>query len=172
MDFNVMGDMMIILNVIYFLLPAYIANLSGLAFGGKNPVDMGKNFSDGNRLIGDGVTFEGFAYGVLFGTIFGAIEGFIAGNMFFGFQIGLLLSFGALAGDAIGSFVKRRFGLSKGKPAPFLDQLDFFIGAILFVSLITYVSVDYIIIGAVLTLILHLSTNTIAYILGIKDVWY
>ncbi|MDR2623607.1 MAG: CDP-2,3-bis-(O-geranylgeranyl)-sn-glycerol synthase [Methanobrevibacter sp.] len=172
MDFNITENIVLILNVVYFLLPAYIANLSGLVFGGKRPVDMGKNFSDGYRIIGNGVTIEGFVCGVLFGTLIGMIEGFIVGNILSGFQIGLLLSLGALVGDAVGSFIKRRLGLSKGNSAPVLDQLDFFVGAILFVSLIVRVPMDYVIIGIILTLILHLVSNTIAYLLGIKDVWY
>ncbi|MDR3292069.1 MAG: CDP-2,3-bis-(O-geranylgeranyl)-sn-glycerol synthase [Methanobrevibacter sp.] len=172
MDLNIAENIMFILNIVYFLLPAYVANLSGLAFGGKRPIDMGKNFSDGNRIIGDGVTIEGFAYGILFGTLIGAIEGFKNGNILFYLQLGLLLSLGALVGDAVGSFIKRRLGLSKGKPAPILDQLDFFIGAILFALLMSPVPMNYIIIGAILTLILHLTANIIAYRLGIKDVWY
>ncbi|MDR2829528.1 MAG: CDP-2,3-bis-(O-geranylgeranyl)-sn-glycerol synthase [Methanobrevibacter sp.] len=172
MDFNVTENIILVLNVVYFLLPAYIANLSGLVFGGKRPIDMGKNFFDGNRIIGDGVTIEGFAYGVLFGVFIGVIEGLKLENLLFCLQMSLLLSFGALVGDAVGSFIKRRLGVSRGKPVPFLDQLDFFVGAILFVSLIVHIPMNYIIIGAILTLILHLVTNTIAYLLGIKDVWY
>jgi CDP-2,3-bis-(O-geranylgeranyl)-sn-glycerol synthase len=166
------NEIVLILSVICFLLPAYIANISGLVFGGKRPIDGNKNFSDGKRIIGDGVTWEGFISGVVLGSLIGLIEGVIFGRMLNFFEIGFLLSLGALTGDAVGSFIKRRLGLSKGSPAPILDQLDFFIGAIAFASLIIKVPTEYIIVGAILTLIFHISSNMISYFLGIKDVWY
>ena len=48
--------------------------------------------------------------------------------------IGFLLGFGALLGDALGSFIKRRMGIGRGKPAPILDQIDFLIVATCFVT--------------------------------------
>jgi CDP-2,3-bis-(O-geranylgeranyl)-sn-glycerol synthase len=167
---------LLILCVIIFLLPAYIANTTGLVLGGKTPIDRKKNFVDGKRIIGDGVTWEGLISGIIVGSLIGLIEGVVLGkapyDMLFFLKLGFLLSLGALLGDAIGSFIKRRLGLDKGQPAPILDQLDFFVGAILFASLIIKIPTDYIIVGAILTLILHISTNAISYLLGIKDVWY
>ena len=89
-----------------------------------------------------------------------------------GLILGFILAFGALLGDAVGSFIKRRLGISSGKPAPFLDQLDFVIMSLLLISFIVPLSIDFVLIIAFITLILHLSSNTIAYLLGIKDVWY
>ena len=89
-----------------------------------------------------------------------------------GVIIGFLLAFGALVGDAIGSFLKRRIGIGRGKPAPILDQLDFLVVALLFVSLVVKLDLGFVIIAMVLTVIIHLIANTGAYLLGIKDVWY
>ena len=89
-----------------------------------------------------------------------------------GIVIGFLLGFGALLGDAIGSFLKRRLGIGRGKPAPLLDQLDFLIVAIILVSLVVEVNLLFVGIAIILTLIIHLIANGGAYLLGLKDVWY
>jgi len=160
------------LDVIYFILPAYIANISALALGGTTPLDMGKNFIDKRQIIGNGVTWKGLILGTIAGTIIGVVQGIISGNIIGGFILGFLLAFGALLGDAAGSFIKRRLNVDRGKPAPILDQLDFIAGALILSSLFVKISLTTIIIVAIITLILHLLTNMIAYLLGIKDVWY
>ncbi|MDD6048360.1 MAG: CDP-2,3-bis-(O-geranylgeranyl)-sn-glycerol synthase [Methanobrevibacter ruminantium] len=180
-----------ILGAVYFMLPAYVANLSGLAFGGGTPVDGGKECKDGRRLIGNGVTWKGFINGTILGTIVGGILGIIGsfygdlnvltsgvialpvyGSIIGGLTLGFLMAFGALLGDLVGSFIKRRMGLQSGEPAPIMDQLDFVAGALILSLLVVKISWEFFIIIAVLTLILHLGSNMIAYLLGIKDVWY
>lgn len=86
--------------------------------------------------------------------------------------LGFLLGFGALLGDAFGSFIKRRLGIERGKPAPILDQLDFVAGALLLGSIVTLPPAEVILFVIIITIILHIFTNIIAYILKIKDVWY
>ena len=180
-----------LLGAVYFMLPAYVANLSGLAFGGGTPVDGGKEYKDGRRLIGNGVTWKGFINGTILGTIVGGILGIIGsfygdlnvltsgvialpvyGSIIGGLTLGFLMAFGALLGDLVGSFIKRRMGLQSGEPAPIMDQLDFVAGALILSLLVVKISWEFFIIIAVLTLILHLGSNMIAYLLGIKDVWY
>lgn len=173
---------------LYFILPAYFSNGSGLVFGGGTPVDFGKSDKNGVRWIGDGVTWRGLIAGTLVGTLTGAIQGIIAPYIIAqfgqyiitpiitgipeGIVVGFLLGFGALLGDAIGSFLKRRLGIGRGKPAPVLDQLDFIIVALILVSLVVKLTLPVVGIAIVLTLAFHLLTNTGAYLLGIKDVWY
>ncbi len=175
-------------TILYFLLPAYLSNSGGLIFGGKTPIDMGKTDKKGMRWIGNGVTWKGFIGGTFLGTFIGAVEGYfgpmiytyyhsylytpIVRNIPEGILVGFLLSFGALIGDAIGSFIKRRIGIERGEKAPLLDQLDFLIVAILFASVIIHFDLYFIVVAIILTLIIHLLANTIAYLIGIKDVWY
>ena len=146
------------------------------------------NVINGVRWIGNGVTWRGLIGGTLIGTLTGAIQGYlgpkiiemlgqnlitpIITNIPEGIVIGFLLGFGALLGDAIGSFLKRRLGIGRGKPAPILDQLDFLIVALMLVSLVVKLNWLVIVIAIVLTLIIHLIANTGAYLLGMKDVWY
>ena len=164
------------------------SNGGALAFGGGTPVDFGKKDSKGVRWIGDGVTWRGLIAGTLIGMLTGAVQGLLAPSILSaigpyiitpiitdvhsGIIIGFLLGFGALVGDALGSFLKRRLGIGRGKPAPFLDQLDFIIVALIFVSPVVKLDPLFILIAIVLTLIIHLVANGGAYLLGLKDVWY
>lgn len=185
-DFGVL--IIAFITSLYFILPAYFSNGAGLVFGGGLPVDFGKTDKKGVRWIGDGVTWRGLIAGTLVGTITGAIQGYfgpyiianfgqyiitpIITDISSGILIGFLLGFGALLGDALGSFLKRRLGIGRGKPAPILDQLDFVIVALILVSPVVELNLLVIVIVLVATLIVHLIANTGAYLLGIKDVWY
>ncbi len=81
---------------------------------------------------------------------------------------GFLLSLGALTGDSIGSFIKRRLDLQRGQPAPILDQLDFIIGALI-LSFIEFIPpLEIIIVVLVLTPMIHLIANIIGYKLKLK----
>ena len=182
----------IILYSIYLMIPAYFANGSALVFGGGIPLDFGKYAWDGRRLIGDGCTWKGLIGGGLLGTIIGGILGLLAdwgiaselfnisasqiticsGSITQGLLIGFLLGFGALIGDAIGSFIKRRLNFERGKPVPLLDQLDFVVVALLFVSLVINLSWQMIVIILFVSIFLHLGANIFAYAINIKDVWY
>lgn len=178
---------------LYFMLPAYMANVSALAFGGGAPVDLKKYFTDGRRILGDGVTWRGTIIGIIIGTVIATLQGVVF--MYYGdiftlipgwttlagiipnsygewILLGLALSGGALIGDAAGSFLKRRINIPRGRPAPFLDQLDFVVGALILASLVVTIPLSIILLILIFTAILHLAANTIAYLLGIKDVWY
>jgi CDP-2,3-bis-(O-geranylgeranyl)-sn-glycerol synthase len=176
----------LIVKTIWLLLPAYTPNNFAVLFGGGKPLDFGKHFIDGKRILGDGKTIRGFIAGV-FGGVFTAhiqlaIEKIFRFSVYSSLdyssfiQIVFLLSFGAMFGDAIGSFVKRRFGVERGKSFPILDQLTFLITAYLLASrcyafyrLFTW---DVIVTGIVITPVLHLAINVLAYKLGLKDVWW
>ena len=191
METEIFKLLIAVLGAVYFMLPAYVANLSGLAFGGGTPVDGGRECKDGRRLIGNGLTWKGLQNGTIIGTLVGAVLGIIGtfygdlsvltggiidlhvyGSLIGGLILGFLMAFGALLGDAVGSFLKRRIGLERGAPAPFMDQLDFVVGALVLSLLVVRISWSFFIIIALLSLVLHLGSNTFAYLIGIKDVWY
>ncbi len=124
----------------WFLLPAYVANPMAVVFGGGSPMDLGRTMRDGRRVLGDGKTWRGFAGGIASGFALGgilALLGALAGPpLSFGDWPGVLgilvlLPVGALLGDLLGAFAKRRLGLERGAKAPGLDQYDFLIGAFL-----------------------------------------
>jgi len=82
------------------------------------------------------------------------------------------MGLGAMIGDLGGSFVKRRLGIPRGKPAPLLDQLDFVIGMFVFLAFITPIKWEWVVILFILTPLIHLLANGIAYLLKLKNVPY
>jgi len=147
---------------------------------GKLPIDLNKKWIDSNRILGNGKTFEGFSLGLFIGFLIGALEaylypGFNQYAMQFGAElplmnlfIGFMISFGALCGDLIGSFIKRRFGLSRGADVPLLDQWNFIIGSILFAFWFTQITIWMILIMLVMTLVIHRIANIIGHKLRVK----
>ena len=168
------------------MLPAYIPNNIAVLTGGGKPVDFGKYFIDGKRILGDGKTFRGFFGGIAGGMSVGIIEYGIealAGLSYFSsleflraIRLFIGLSAGALIGDMFGSFIKRRFGVERGSPFPVLDQLDFVFGAFLISYLFTkrtfleLFSIKIIITAVIITPVLHILVNFLAYKIGKKDV--
>ena len=129
----------------WFLLPAYAANPMAVVFGGGTPMDFGRSLRDGRRILGDGKTWRGFAGGIASGFVLGLILTGIAsmadprlsfGNWPSVLGILVVLPIGALLGDLLGAFVKRRLGLERGAKAPGLDQYDFLIGTFLLLLLL------------------------------------
>lgn len=113
---------------IWLILPAFFANAAPVFVGGGPPIDGGRVWRDGHRLFGDGKTWRGFIGGVIVGTIIGIIQYFIEGATYDGVIVrGFLLGFGALSGDLIGSFIKRRLNIARGQPFIGMDQLGFMI---------------------------------------------
>ncbi|WP_292460775.1 CDP-2,3-bis-(O-geranylgeranyl)-sn-glycerol synthase [Methanothermococcus sp.] len=178
-----MNIIQLLYNSLVYILPAYIANASACIFGGGTPLDAGKHFIDGKRIIGNGVTYKGTFFGLLCGTIVAVLEGIIINlnimgtaafyfNTFEWAYVGFLLSLGALFGDMFGSFIKRRIGLAQGRPAPILDQLGFVVFAILFAYLIAPISFEMVVMLIIITPIIHLFGNIVAYKLGFKKVWW
>ena len=138
----------------WIMFPAYVSGSAAVLFKGRTPMDYGRSWR-GNRIFGDGKTWEGFFLGGLTGVFAGSMQQltcFLSGQSYldaFGahlpgsfdpllaptMSLGALLvticlSYGGLTGDLIKSFIKRRLGLGRGARSPFLmDQLDFVAGA-------------------------------------------
>ncbi len=170
LDLMSLHPLIIILVVIF---PAYSANFSPAFFSGIlrwkwHPLDRGKKLGDGERVLGDGKTFEGILVGVLLGVLTGlGIQQFISGYPLF---LAFLAATGALAGDAVESFVKRRRGFKRGEMWFPADQLDFVIGALLFLSPFYLPGLAEILFITFLTIAAHLSLNLIGWLLGLKSV--
>ncbi|MFH0848306.1 MAG: CDP-2,3-bis-(O-geranylgeranyl)-sn-glycerol synthase [archaeon] len=153
-----------------FILPTYAANSVPAIFGGGKSLDFGKVFIDGERIFGSHKTLSGLVSGLLAGTMIAFLEGVLLEATLFPF--GVLASVGALAGDLLGAFIKRRLNLSPGYALPLLDQLDFVFGGLCLVSLFYEVRVDAIFLILLVTPIVHLLANVIAYVSKTKDVFW
>ncbi len=159
---------------VWYILPAYVANASPVIVGGGPPIDMGKTWRDGRRILGDGKTWRGFIGGVIIGSVFGLLQ-FLLTPSFYGTLktaavLSFLLSLGALVGDLAGSFIKRRVGLPRGYAAVGLDQLGFLISALAFAYPVKTLTSGQIIFLLLFTPFLHWGTNYIAYKIGKKSV--
>jgi len=155
---------------LYFIFPAYCANAAPVIFGGGHPIDAGKVFIDGKPIFGSHKTVRGFFAGLIVGTLVGfaqyAVYPLYQSNLLLGF----VLSLGALTGDLLDSFVKRRLGFPPGASFPILDQLDFVVGALLFSLMVPPLPpLNLILIIIVITPPIHLLTNVLAFLLGFKS---
>lgn len=155
-------------QALYFIVPVYCANAVPVLFGGGLPMDFGRNFIDGKPLFGSHKTFRGFFSGLLTGTVIGVAQSNLPVFQPPHVLLGFVLSLGALIGDLIHSFVKRRLGFPPGASFPVADQLDFVVGALLFSLLISPPSLPIALIILILTPPIHLLTNFIAYRLHVK----
>lgn len=181
-------DLLTVALSLWFIFPAYVANAVPVLVGGGAPIDFSRSCVDGRRIFGDGKTIRGFAGGLIGGILLGAFEAFISSYVILNLQKltvpspiqietlrctplrAFLMSTGALLGDLTGSFMKRRIGLRRGAPVPLLDQLTFLIVAFLLVSLTFQIPLEYAIILLVLTPLIHLTTNIVGHLMGLKKV--
>lgn len=207
---------LLIFSLLY-IVPAYISNASMVITGGGKPIDGGRYFRDGKRILGDHKTWNGlkgplyigipisFFIFLLFIILWEPIEDIIFGataqgqyllyydpKIFKYYFIGgefpinflvlivriILASYGAVVGDLMGSFLKRRFDIKSGAPFWIVDQLDFALLALLFVSIPGFISpnlfllpdVFIIVFLIILTPAVSIIANTVAYVVGLKDV--
>jgi CDP-2,3-bis-(O-geranylgeranyl)-sn-glycerol synthase len=159
--------LVLIADSMVYILPAYTANAAPVIFGGGRPLDSGKIYKDGRPILGSHKTFRGFFAGIIVGTLVGIGLSFLSKNQ--SPSLGFTLSFGAIMGDLMGAFLKRRLELEPGALLPVVDQVDFVIGAIVFSLPITAPSLNMVLIILILTLPVHFLTNLIAYFLHLKE---
>jgi len=157
-----MDDVLFVVMTVYFFLPAYLANAAPVICGGGAPLDGGRLFLDHKPLFGAHKTVRG----TLSGLVVGSLTGLVQGDLLRGF----LLSCGALGGDLLTSFLKRRLNLKPGAPFPVFDQLSFILGAIALFSLVSPPPSWGMVLTIVLaTLPIHFLSNFFAFLLGMKD---
>lgn len=185
-----MDPVVAILQGVWLMIPAYVANSAAVFLGGGRPIDGGAILRDGRRVLGGGKTWRGLVGGTLFGMFIGILQwlgnsayghpDFSFGDFPFTILVIFLLPFGALFGDILGSFIKRRMGIERGQKAPGLDQYDFLIGVVILVGIfqtgwfLEHYIYGFAILGLitviVLTPILHRITNIIGHKMGKKEV--
>lgn len=100
----------------------------------NDPLDGGRLFSDGKRLLGDHKTIRGCLGAVAMGMLLGIIFGFP-------WWVGLLTGSLSMLGDLSSSFIKRRMGMLCGNVCAGLDQI--FEGAFPFLVLWPWFSLEW-----------------------------
>ncbi len=181
----------IILQALFLFLPAGFANSIPIIFNKFQwltflaiPVD-GKRKWKGEFIFGSHKTWRGIFLGAIGGIFIAALQillykFFIQSHWIFLFPYdswnlllwGFLMGLGALLGDLIKSFFKRRRSIASGAPFFPFDQLDLVIGSLLLGALF-YIPPWQHILTLFLTIpIFSILENAIAYKLGWKEVWY
>ncbi|MCS7117831.1 MAG: CDP-2,3-bis-(O-geranylgeranyl)-sn-glycerol synthase [Thaumarchaeota archaeon] len=163
-----------------YVFPAYVANGAPVVavrlIGTTHPLDFGRKFFDGRRLLGDGKTVEGLVSALSAGILTGVLLWLASPNSFSSVMEPVVLSVGAVLGDVAGSFLKRRAGIERGAPVPVLDQLGFLVTALLLCWAVfgipRWVDPVTLLLVIAFTGVLHLATNAGAYLLNLKDRWY
>ncbi|MCI4331042.1 MAG: CDP-archaeol synthase [Thermoplasmata archaeon] len=179
--------------VLWTLTSSFIANSSATLPGGRGPpMDLGRTWPwDGRRVLGASKTWSGFLFGTFFALPFALLQAYLilaypqyqsivptfGPSVLAAVPLGVLLGMGPMAGDALGSFIKRRLGLGSGARAVLLDQLPFVlvpvgIGLVAFPA--TFVPVfgnwEGILWLVFFTLAFHVGFNWVGYQLGLKKV--
>ena len=175
-----------LLQVLYFFLPAYVANMApvlvrDLCPSWAIPIDGGRTFR-GTRVLGDHKTWRGLIAGTVAGVVVFALQvaayraGIWTGVALVdygavGLVPGLLLGLGTGVGDAVKSFWKRQLGIAPGASWPGFDQLDFMAGAYVAVALVyvpplvpTLLALPIVFAGSV-------GTTSVGYAIGWKEAW-
>ncbi|MEK6986820.1 MAG: CDP-2,3-bis-(O-geranylgeranyl)-sn-glycerol synthase [Candidatus Thermoplasmatota archaeon] len=175
-------------QALWFFLPAFVANPMAVVWGGGTPMDFGHALRDGERLFGDGKTWRGLVGGTLSGALFGLLlalpfvllapkSPWSFGSPLEAFGVSAVLAFGALLGDLIGAFFKRRMHRLRGARTPGLDQYDFVVGGLVLSLLVSGWSVPRFFSGdalygllaiIVITPALHRAVNILGYNMGKK----
>jgi CDP-2,3-bis-(O-geranylgeranyl)-sn-glycerol synthase len=151
------------------MAPAYLANMTppfAKYWKGWNPPIS-------RRWLGGHKTVVGFAAGMIIAvatawaqSAIGWSGGLIAYDSWP--LVGLALGGGALAGDAVKSFFKRRRGISPGEPWVPADQVDFLVGALVFAAPWARLGVDDIVAILAVSFLGDIAVNHAAYLLGIR----
>ena len=155
----------VITTALLFIGPSYVANAAPLVFGGGSRLDRDWKFFDGRPLFGSHKTVRGLFAGIIAGGLVGLGESLFDSHLALA---GVMIAIGAVLGDLLGAFIKRRLGIEPGRLFPILDQLDFVLGGLALGSLFLPMSLVSILIVILVTPPIHLATNYGAYLLGIK----
>ncbi len=181
------------LAVLWLLLPSYIANAFATIPRGRGPpMDFGRLWpGDGRRIFGASKTWSGFLFAGVFAMPFCLLEAWLillappnlklvpvlAPTALAAVPLAAILTFGAMTGDAVGSFLKRRLGRESGARTLLLDQMPFVLVPIalgLAVDPALFVSVfahwEAVLWLLVYTLGLHAAFNWVGFKAGLKKV--
>jgi len=165
----------IILKSLYFFLPAYFANMA--------PVLLKKipfaNIPVNEKIFGKNKTWRGLLLGAIVGGIIFWVQkllhqvGWQKLSLIdyndFSILLGFLMGFGALLGDLVKSYYKRKAGIKPGCPWVPFDQIDFVIGALVIGFFVYVPPAEVALFLIILSPLLHVIVNYIGYLLGIRE---
>lgn len=176
-----------VISIIIFFLPAATANAAPV-IAAKIPVLKKYNYPidfnvyyKNKRILGDHKTIRGLIAGVVVAITTSLLIYYLGLYQFVNevtlnwdniIYISVLLGTGAIFGDLVKSFFKRRLKIKPGAIFFPFDQVDFIIGAGLFVSIVVDLPFLWYIAFLIIGVVAHILSNIGAYLLGIKEVPY
>lgn len=166
---------------LYLALPAFIANMAPIAANRwhwleslNHPLDGGRTVR-GRRVFGKHKTFRGLVVGTVSGALVALAQSTLPlaeylpyTTLVSALAFGTLAGFGALAGDAIKSFLKRQMGIAEGRPFIPFDYIDYLLGFLLFTWPLYAWSAPEIFTLLLFALFANPLTNIASYLAGIK----
>ncbi len=182
----------VLIRVLWVLTPVFSANALATLPRGRGPaMDFGRMWPDGRRILGPSKTWSGFLFGTLVAVPIVLLQAWLilhappdlklvppyAGSVVAALPVAFLLTGGAMTGDAVGSFIKRRLGYGSGARVLGLDQLPFVLlpigaGLLAYPSVFVpcFFSLEALLWVLLLTLGLHTVFNWIGFKIGTKKV--
>ncbi len=174
--------LLFVLKCFYLMLPAYFANMAPVIVKRMGllgfPIDYGKKIS-GKPVLGENKTFRGLVFGIIFAVLIAYFQfllhraEFFRDISFLDYQrwllFGFLMGLGALTGDLAKSFFKRRLGIKPGARFIPFDQTDFVVGALVFIIPIFGFKLGIFIASLLLSFVLHIIVNHLAFYLKIRN---
>lgn len=142
----------------------------------RHRVDFGRKAWDGRDVFGRNKSWEGIAAAIVVSVLASTIFVYFEGNPWW-IVYGFVSAVGAMCGDLLNSFIKRRLSLGPGECFIPCDQLSFLLvaHALIYLSGVyelvgVELSARVLAFGIVASLFLHMLTNLIAYAVSLKDV--
>tara|TARA_Y100000310_G_C20096857_1_gene540881 strand:+ start:32 stop:550 length:519 start_codon:yes stop_codon:yes gene_type:complete len=164
----------IILKALYFFLPAYFANMSPVLFKWIPILDK----PVWEKKFGKNKTWRGIVVAILIGGLIfwlqklAFLQGFRSIALIdyadFSILLGFLLGAGAILGDLVKSYYKRKAGIKPGKSWVGFDQLDFVIGGVVMAFFLYVPPANILLVLLLASPLLHVFFNYLGYLLKIN----
>lgn len=175
--------MELLLEIAWLILPGGLANIAPVVAARllpdlDAPVDGGRSLG-GVRIFGDHKTIRGLAAGALTGAVVFGVQQILCGRFeslrvlsrfdytdtpwLFGAAMGL----GALGGDLVKSFLKRRVGREPGTPWIPFDQVDWMVGTLAVTWGIAHLDIVFAISAIAFSFFVSLIVKALSYRAGL-----
>jgi CDP-2,3-bis-(O-geranylgeranyl)-sn-glycerol synthase len=162
--------MLHVLQLIYFMLPAYLANMAPpftrFWRGWNRPISP--------RWLGTHKTIMGFGAGMAVALLTSFVQSRF--HWYGGLVpyerwplLGLAFGAGAMGGDSLKSLLKRRAGIAPGRPWIPADQLDFVFGSLVLVAPLANLAWRDIATIVAVSFAGDVAVNHLAYALRVRD---
>jgi len=159
-------------QALFLMIPAYLANMIPVVLkSGKlnAPLDFGKKLGR-QRILGANKTWKGLIGGTTIATA--AMYGL--SQLYWPFPFspalwGFLAGAGALLGDAVESFAKRRLDIKSGQPWIPFDQIDYSLGALTLGSFVVFPGWTNATLVVLISAVAHIVVNHVSFYVGIRD---